>query len=129
MTENLTVTGLTQLELRELEDALGEASVKQIGQIPPDANFPEPTTMIIAAVALSALALKTLAIIATKPRKSGAREIVIEKVDGQTKCTIWFKETFSESGAPSERAIEAIGKALNIDLKSLAASITPDNQA
>jgi hypothetical protein len=82
--------------------------------------------MIIAAVALSALAFKTLAIIAMRPRKSGAREIVIERTDGKTKCTIWFKGTSAESGAPPERAIEAIGKALNIDPKDLAAALATD---
>ncbi len=127
MMESLTVSGLTPLELRELEAALGESSVKEVGQIPPDAKFSDPTTIIIAAVALSALALKTLAIIATRPRKAGTREIVIERTDGRTKCTIWIKETSSESGAPPERTIEAIGKALNIDPKDLVAALAPDH--
>jgi hypothetical protein len=126
MTETLTVTGLTPLELRELEDALGEDAVKEVGQIPPDANFPEPTTMIIATVLLSALALKTLAILINKPRKGGSREILIEKIDAHGKCTIWIKEAQSESGAVPERTIEAIGKALNVDTKALIAAAAPD---
>lgn len=120
MSDKLTVTGLTPLELRELEDALGDASVEELGQIPPDANFPEPTVMIIAGIVLTELALRTLAMIALRPRKSGTREIVIERTDGQQKLTIWFKESQSESGAPSQPTIEAIGKALNVDLKALA---------
>jgi hypothetical protein len=78
MTENLTVSGLMPLELRELEAALGESSVKEVGHMPPDANFPEPTTIIIATVAVSALALKTLAIIATRPRKAVNRPVGLD---------------------------------------------------
>jgi hypothetical protein len=113
MTEGeIKVSGLTQLELRELEEKLGKGSVRVIDKS--DATLREPLT-IIAAVAISSVALKALTVIATRPRSGTKKSITLETLLG--KYTYTREE--QSSGTPPPKQIEAIGKALSIDLKAL----------
>ena len=117
MSEKLTVNGLTPLELRELENLLGKSSVEEVGSVPADTKFPEPMAISIATITLSLAALNALAIIVTRPRKSGARELRIERTE--KKLIITLKEDVSISESPPADVVEKIGKTLAIDLKSL----------
>jgi hypothetical protein len=60
----LIVTGLTQLELRELEKALGKSSITS--KTDKTSKFREPITLIIATVAISSAAITALTIILTR---------------------------------------------------------------
>lgn len=127
MLEKLTVTGLTPLELRELEDALGEFAIEETGQVPPDANFPEPTALIVAAVELSSLALTTLAILLARPRKTVSRRLTITREDGRE--ILSYEETGSEIDAPTQSTVDAIGKALKVDAGKVIQAAVPDRDS
>jgi len=124
--EILTITGLTPLEVRELESKVGRGAVQTIGHRPSNAAFREPISLVIATVGLSSLALSALAVIATRPKQSLKRVIRIERKKGDETLAIAFEEEAFSSEAPDPKVVEKIGKALRIDLKSLAESIQQD---
>ncbi|MCK9913684.1 hypothetical protein MXD81_31330 [Microbacteriaceae bacterium K1510] len=124
MESEIIVRGLTQLELRELEEKLGSTSVKVVDGA--DGNFREPLTLIVAAIALSSLALNAITLIATRPTKTSRRSITIEHDVGGERRSFTFSEETKSSDAPQPKQIEEIGKALHIDLKSLASIAKPE---
>ena len=115
MTETITVSGLTPLEVRELKDKLGRNSVEELGKVPRSARFPEPIGLLIAGVALSSAALNALAIIATRPKRSAKRVLKIEYKSKSKTYSVDLEEDIAASDAPPVEVVEKITKGLSID--------------
>jgi hypothetical protein len=117
----ITISGLTPLEVRELENKLGENSVTELGNVSPSANFPEPVGLLIATVVLSMAALNALAIIATRPKKSAKRILKVEYTSDSETYSIDLEEDIVASESPEAKVVEKITKGLSLDPKTLEA--------
>ncbi len=115
----ITVSGLTPLELRELEGKLGKAAVQGAGTASSDGSFREPATLVIATIALSSLALNALAIILSRPKATKKRKVTLLFEEGDRKITAEYEEESQAVGPPPAEVVEKIGKALAFDPKSL----------
>jgi hypothetical protein len=118
--KTIKVSGLTPLEVRELEKTLGRQSVEELGTGPRSANFPEPTTFLIAGVVLSSAALNALAIIAARPKRTAKRVLRIEYESEDKTYSVELEEDLAASESPSPKVIEKITKGLSLDPKTLA---------
>ncbi len=117
---DVLVEGLTPLELRELESKLGPSAITIISPPSDSPKFHEPTTIIIISLAVSSLALTTLAIIATRPKKTKKRSITIKRKREGEDLSVTINDELFESGAPNAKVVQEISKALSIDLNALA---------
>jgi hypothetical protein len=119
---SVTVAGITPLELRELESKLpGAVTIVEENPAPqrPGTAHPEPVTAIVVTVTLTALALQTLAIIVTRPRKGSRQDITVKRRTKDETLSITVKSEQYASEAPKKEVIDAIAKALKVDLSKL----------
>ena len=113
----LTINGLTQLELRELEEKLGKG-IEEVGVTRGSAHN-EPATIVIAAVIISASAIEALTTILMRRIHKRDFGIDISRETKDEKLAIKIHDQDFSSDAPKKEIIAALGKAFALDPKIL----------
>jgi hypothetical protein len=118
MTERIVVRGLTALEFRELEDAVGAEVVRKEDASLESAHHGEPG-LITAALVVSAIAATAITVIFSRSRRRGDRRIVIERRTKEGTTLIQLEESTSEEDALDSETLKALADAFSIDLSAL----------
>lgn len=119
MDEWIVVHGLTSLELRELEDAVGAEGFLKEATPHESGRHLEPG-MITAVVVVSAVALNAIIPFLNKSRRRKHRKITIDRIteDGTT-TRIQIEESVSEEDALDSETVKALADGFSVDPSAL----------
>jgi hypothetical protein len=119
------LSGLDKLDARELQSALGDAVAFEEETLTADRAGEAAT--LIAVVALSALAIRTLAQWLMKQRRRGQTEFIfeLERPDG-TRERREFRFATESSSPPSPEVIKELGAALQLDAGEVTKALGAD---
>jgi hypothetical protein len=120
----LMINGLTQLELRELEEKLGK-EIEEMSVSSGSAHN-EPATLVIAAVLISARAIEALTIILMRRIHRRDFGIDISRETKDERLVIKIHDEDFSSDAPKKEIIAALIKALALDPKVLLQAVQKD---
>ncbi len=125
--QEITIAGLTPLEFRELETALGPDAVKMNSPARPTGIHAEPVTWVLATLAISSPALTALTTVLVRNIKRSDRRIKLTRKTAKEEYSFELSESDLASSAPSEKVIAALAKGLSIDLEKVRSALNPDD--
>lgn len=121
MTDEVEISGLTNLELRELERILGEQNIRKLpaGR---EGNAHREPGLVVASVILGSAIIAATTIILSKNKETSGRDITIKRTKNSEEeiLEVQLSEIYEKSSAPDQETIEKIADVFKVDMSALA---------
>jgi len=123
----LCLTGLSTVELRQLEDALPSESIEEVAASPIGSAHGDPAT-IAAIVVVTLAAIKVVALILSQRVRGRRHHIKLEKWTRDGRVKLDLREAVYDAADPNPAFVKAIGDAFSVDVTTLLTGSSPDGK-
>ena len=113
--QNLGISGITQLELRELKAALADAVQEDRRRAKGISTHPD-AGLTAATIVISALALRTVALLISRRTKDRRRSVIIEKRTENETVRIELTDSSYDGEAPAPEFLKELGRFFSVDI-------------